>query len=260
MIDLHTHILPGIDDGPRTVMESLQIVAALAGEGCTDLVATPHYGDGCARVGASAVRARVEALSAVVREAGIDIRLWPGHEIQLDANLTDALARDEVASINNRPYLLLELPASQFPTFLGALLGQMRTQGYIPLIAHGERYLPIWHNPDLLVPLVEMGVLVQITAASLLGVFGPQAKHTAETLLGRRLAHVISSDAHRVNFRPPRLPASLAAAERLIGGEAVHRMTVEVPSAILRGEAVPIVPPEERVAVSRRRFAIRKPN
>jgi protein-tyrosine phosphatase len=241
MFDIHAHILPAIDDGPRTLEEAIQTVSALAAEGITDIVATPHFNDRFPHVPAAEVQERVQALQRVVSQAGIPVRLWTGHEVHLDDEVEDALARSEAATINDGPYVLLELPSHEFPVFLPGLIGRLRMKGFVPVLAHVERYRPTCRDPEVLVPLVEAGALLQVTASSLVGLFGTQVQQTAELLLQRNLAHVFASDAHAMTDRPPMFAAGCREAERLVGRQRVWEMVIDVPRAIVQG--VPITPP-----------------
>jgi protein-tyrosine phosphatase len=242
VIDIHSHILPGVDDGPRTPDEALEVLAALASEGVQGVVATPHFNDQYTQLSAAEVQARVETLHGLAHDAGISMHLWAGHEIRLKADIEQALAQGSAATINGGPYVLVELPTQEFPVFLPELIGRLRVRGYVPVIAHAERYQPTWQDPTVLEPLVELGALMQITATSLVGTFGRRARHAAETLLTRNVAHVIASDCHALKDRPPNLAASLRAAESLVGRERLHELTVNVPRAIVLGKSV-LIPP-----------------
>lgn len=243
MFDIHSHILHAIDDGPRTIGESLATLANLANEGFTDVVATPHFNDQYPHVPISEVEARVHELQVAAHRGGIEIHLWAGHEVQLDGEVETALREGIVGTINRGPYFLLELPSYDLPIYLPTFIGRMRSLGYVPVIAHVERYAPIQRNPDAIVPLIELGALTQITASSLCGHFGSKARMAAETLVKRNLAHVIASDAHALSDRPSRFQEGVRVAEALAGSECVRHMVVDTPRAIIRGEfiRVPVV-------------------
>jgi len=242
LFDIHTHILPAIDDGPRTIEAAITAIMALAAEGVTDIVATPHFNDRYLRVPSHEVRARVQVLQRAANQAGIAVRLWAGHEVYLDAGTAENLARGIAAPINQGPYVLLELPTQDFPIFLSGLIDQIQLKGFVPVIAHVERYMPTRRDPDVLIPLIEAGALLQVTASSLIGLFGQRVRQTAEILLQRNLAHVLASDTHAVTDRPPQFAAGLRAAEALVGQKRVCEMAIEVPRAIVAGAPV-VVPP-----------------
>lgn len=242
MFDIHAHILPGIDDGPKSLEESLAAIAALVSEGVSGIVATPHFNDQFPHVPAFEVRQRVTELRRVVEKQGIEVQLWAGHEVLLDTTVEAALAAGQAGSINQGPYVLVELPIYEFPITLPMVLGQLRKRGYVPVIAHAERYKPTQRDPDVLVPLVEAGMLLQITVSSLTGKFGRTVQQTAETLMRRDMAHVLASDAHSLSLRRAYLTTGLRAAEALVGASRVRQMVETVPLAIIHGEKVDIPP------------------
>ncbi|HLZ62665.1 MAG TPA: CpsB/CapC family capsule biosynthesis tyrosine phosphatase [Ktedonosporobacter sp.] len=242
MFDIHTHVLPAIDDGPQTLEEALVTVRTLVDEGVAHIIATPHFNDQYPHVSAREVRERVAFLQREVDAQHIKVRLWPGHEIHLDADIEESLLQGQASPLNAGPYVLLELSDYDFPVFLEGLLGQLRTKGFIPIIAHAERYFAVQQQPEILVPLVEAGALLQITASSLVGLFGSHVQQTAELLLRQNLAHVLASDSHSLTFRPPRFAEGIRAAEAIVGSERVHEMVFEVPRAILQGQPVSVPP------------------
>lgn len=240
MFDIHSHILHAIDDGPRTITESLATLAQLASEGLTDVVATPHFNDRYPHVPISDVEVRVHELQATAHRQGIEINLWAGHEVHFDGDVEKALRAGIAGTINRGPYLLLELPSHDFPIYLSTFIGRLRSLGYVPVIAHVERYAPIRRNPDALVPLIELGALTQITASSLTGHFGSSVRTVVETLVKRNLAHVIASDAHAVTDRPSRFQEGMRVAEALVGRTRVRQMVVDTPRAIIHGEVISV--------------------
>lgn len=242
MFDIHTHVLPAIDDGPQTVEEALDIIGTLVHEGITNIVATPHYNDSYPHVSASEVRERVEILQRVVHEKGLKVHLWPGHEVSLDADTQEALTSRNASTINGGPYVLLELSKHEFPIFIGSIVSRLCANGFFPVIAHAERYLPVLHDPEVLVPLVEAGAVLQITASSFVGFFGQKVRQTAEVLMRRNLAHVIASDAHAVAVRAPRFVEGLRAAEQIVGSQRVREMVLYVPQAIVQGKSISVPP------------------
>ena len=242
MFDIHTHILPGIDDGPKSLEESLAAIAALVSEGVRGIVATPHFNDQFPHVPAFEVQQRVAQLQREVDRQGIAVQLWAGHEVLFDTTVEAALATGQAGSINQGPYVLVELPTYEFPMTLPMVLGQLRTRGYIPVIAHVERYKPTQRDPNVLLPLIEAGMLLQITVSSFTGKFGKTAQQTAETLMHRNMAHVLATDAHSLSLRRANLIAGLRAAEALVGPARVRQMVEEVPLAIIQGARVAIPP------------------
>jgi protein-tyrosine phosphatase len=244
VIDLHSHVLPGLDDGAADLDEAVAICRAAAEDGIEVLAATPHVRDDY-----PTTPEQMETAFAEVREAAGDlVRLVPGGEIdlaQLDLPLSE-LRRFALAG--SPRYLLVETPYVGWPLDLAERLFRLRAQGITPVLAHPERNHQVQARPDLLEPIVEGGALVQLTAASIDGRVGAAAKACAATLLERELAHLIASDAHAPVVRAIGMSAAAAA----LNDEPLARwLTVEVPGAIVENESLPPRPPAAR---PRRRF------
>lgn len=239
MIDLHAHVLPGLDDGPATLAESLEILAAAAAEGVTRLAATPHVS---ARypTSAGAMEATLAGLRRGVQTAGIPVEVLPGAEIAHErlAHLDD----DELArcTLGGSPtYVLVEFPYDGWPPDLVFQLQSLGARGFRPVLAHPERNDEVQRLPDRLEPIVESGALVQITAAAVDGRIGERAQRTAHALLERRLAHLLASDAHGLAVRR----FGLRGACDHLGDPALARwLTQDVPAAILDGRDPPETP------------------
>jgi protein-tyrosine phosphatase len=256
VFDIHVHLLPGIDDGPRTLDESLRTAAALVREGITHAVATPHFNDEFPHVPVAEVRERVAELQGALDDAGITLHVYAGHEVHLDDDLAVPLRNGQAATLNGTRYVLLELPTRRFPVFLEGTVGHLRMAGFVPVIAHAERYQPVWADPDLLIPYIEAGALIQITASSFTGRFGSHAQRTAEKLLRRNLGHVLASDAHALSLRPPHFAEGVQAVKALAGADRAREMTVDVPRAIVHDQPVRIPPIRESAPQGRRLFGI----
>lgn len=254
MIDLHCHILPGIDDGPGSLDEATRMCRLAARDGITGLVATPHFLDG-ARGSASrrAGRdARIAALRAALDAAGIDLALHPGAEIHLVPDLRVLLRAEPTLTLNGSRHVLIELP-QVFPPTVKDMLFELRLLGYRPILAHPERHDCVQRDPDLLLPLAAAGIMTQITAQSLLGDFGEACRRCAETLVQARTAHIVASDAHGANHRPPLLSAARTRLAALVGAAEARAMTETRPWAVLRDESVDLPDPRPSRAPSKPR-------
>jgi protein-tyrosine phosphatase len=244
VIDLHSHVLPGLDDGAADLDEALAICRAAAEDGIEVLAATPHVRDDYP----TTAEQMEQALAAVRAAAGDSVRLVGGGEIDL-ARLD--LPRAELARFalaGNPKYLLVETPYGGWPLDLPEKLFRLLAEGITPVLAHPERNGEVQQRPELLEPIVAGGTLVQLTAASIDGRMGRRARSCAATLLERNLAHLLASDAHAPSVRAIGMGAAVAS----IGDEALARwLTAEVPGAILENDPVP---PRPRTARPRRRF------
>ena len=247
MIDLHAHLLPGVDDGPTTWDEALEMVRMAAADGVTAMVATSHMMPGDAYPN---TRERLLALTAELRERvraeGIAMDIYPGAEVFMTTDTADLLARGELLTYcDANRYLLLEIPVTEMPTYAIQVIDDLRLQGVTPIIAHPERNLDIIQRPSLAQALVERGALLQVTASSLRA--APPVRAAARFLLSRGLAHFLASDVHGIYHRRPRVRGYLDLACEWVGKSCVERMVLHNPAAVLAGGPV-----EPRVGSHRR--------
>ena len=236
MIDLHTHILPGIDDGARTLDEALDMARTFVGEGVTAVAATPHVRDDYPTPAQVMLQA-VTTLQRLLDEEGIPLVLLPGAEVAVDwvAKLDDTELRRLTLAATGR-YLLVETPYRGWPPTVVEQLRRLLLVGLTPVLAHPERNAVVQGRPSLLAPLVEGGMLVQVTAASLDGRLGKAAHATGHRLVAGGLAHVVASDAHAPNVRAAGL---LPAVEAIRDGALAQWLVDDVPLALAHGQAVP---------------------
>lgn len=225
MIDVHTHILPGIDDGAADWQETLRLARAAAAEGIAKLIATPHHANGHVLNPAGAVLELVQEANDRITEAGIPLTVLPGQEIRVHGELLDAWTRGELLALNRSHYLLIELPAGFIPKGLTDLLHELDMLGLRAVIAHPERNAEIVRHPERFGELIEAGAFGQVTTHSLLGGFGKQIERQAWSLCGQGWIHLVASDAHHVDRRGYRLREAYARIERELG--AAWRHTVE---------------------------------
>lgn len=252
MIDIHTHLLYGADDGASTLEEALDMVRRAQADGITAMVATPHSTNLPPALVADEIPRRVQALQEELDRNGMAVRLYPGLENYLDLELPKRLEAGHALPLNRGPYVLVELPLTQYPLYTEHVLFELQIKGLVPVLAHPERNADVSRDHSLLERLVERGVLAQVTAASLLGAFGTEVKRSAEAFVKRRLVHIIASDAHGpAGHRSPVLSAAVAAASRLVGREQAQAMVTSLPQAILEGRRLAVEPP----LPARRRFS-----
>jgi protein-tyrosine phosphatase len=253
VIDLHTHILPGLDDGARTLEESVAMARAAVADGTRVVAATPHVRDDYPTE-VTEMEEGVADLREALTAEGVELAVLTGGEIALDhvALLdTDELVRFGLAG--NRNYLLVEFPYYGWPLDLETRAFELRGKGFVVVLAHPERSAEVQSAPARLRPLVEQGALVQLTAASVDGRLGRTSRKAAFRLLELGLAHLVASDAHTPGVRA----VGLASAAEAVGDAALARwLTEAVPAAIVAGNQIPDRPPARRsrsLAARRRR-------
>lgn len=244
MIDLHCHILPGVDDGAATLEESLRMARAAVEDGVQAIVATPHGSEWAYAGSAAETRERATALQSELALLGVKLEILPGLEVYLTPGSPDPYARGEIFTLNASRYMLVEFPFQGIPPNAEQTLFELQLRGLVPVIAHPERNSAIASDQGILHAMVERGVLAQVTAGSLLGFFGTRIRHVAETLVESRLVHVIASDGHPMEGRWPLLSKAVERASELIGEQAALDMVTTVPAAILRDEEVVVPEPQ----------------
>lgn len=237
MIDIHCHILPNVDDGSRSLKESLEMARLAVRDGVREIVATPHSMDGVYVNGTADIVARVASLQSTLVEGHISLKLHPGSDLHLSMNMAERVLSREVCTINDGgKFILLELPSQTIPTGVKDEIFSLKLSGITPIITHPERNAMVQHDPGILYELVQMGALAQITAMSVTGDFGEFIGELSEDLLRRRWIHIIASDAHSSKDRPPVLSRAVERAASILRSyDEALRMVTTVPAAILSG-------------------------
>lgn len=233
MFDMHLHILYGIDDGPTTMEESIQLAQALVQEGIHSAIATPHYNDEFLQRSAAEIQERVSTIQQELVRREIPLRLFTGHEALIKPGLVEDIRCGRLATLNNSRYLLLEFWNSTWLPETDRVIFELQAYGIVPVIAHPERYRAIQQDPNRLAALTKKGILTQLTASSLVGTQGNTTQRTAENLLKKGLIHCIASDAHGIHKRPPGVVRGLQRAVQLVGRERVYQMTELWPEMIV---------------------------
>jgi protein-tyrosine phosphatase len=250
VIDLHNHLLPGIDDGAKKVEETLEFLRIARRDGVKVVVATPHMKPGVYDNTRETILERVALVQEAARgDEAEGVTLLPGAEVYFTADLIARARAGQLMTLGDRGrYLLLELPYQQIPMQVDETIFQLRLLGITPLMAHPERVAYYLENIERVAASVRIGALMQVTANSLTGRFGDKAGDFARALLRRNLIHVLASDSHDVRYRPPILSAVIPVAAAEVGEAAARRMVEETPQAILDGrdvewtEAAPSLP------------------
>ena len=246
MIDLHNHLLPGIDDGAKKVEETLEFLRLARRDGVRVIVATPHMKPGVYDNDREAILQRV----AMVREAARGdeaegVELLPGAEVYFTADLAARARAGDLMTVADRGrYLLLELPYQQIPMHVDDSIFQLRLLGITPLMAHPERVAYYLDDIERVAASVRLGALTQVTACSLTGKFGDKARQFALAMLERNLIHVLATDSHDVRYRPPILSEAVRTAAAIVGEAGARRMVEDTPQAILDGKDIEVAEAE----------------
>jgi protein-tyrosine phosphatase len=245
MIDLHAHVLPGIDDGAINMDESLSMLEFAQADGITTIVGTPHFG-GIDQDFVECVSQRWNELRQTIDANATAVNLLLGFELLLTPALLNHDAKVQTLGINGGRYLLVELPSGFWPPYLYDVVFRLQSLGMRPILAHAERYQAIARDPELAVDLVARGVLLQVNGDSVLSLGGRPLQRCAHGLLERGLVSFLSSDAHSIQRRPPRLQAAVASTARVIGPAAAQALVESNPAAVIADVDLPSAPPLRR--------------
>jgi protein-tyrosine phosphatase len=243
LIDLHCHVLPGIDDGPGNLGEALQLARAAVEAGTRVIVATPHVNHAYPENDAARIAGAVAEFNRMLGAAQLELEVRTGAEVALTR--AAELPADELTALRlgGGPFLLVECPGTPSTAGFAPALEAIAAQGHRILLAHAERIPAFQREPHVLEALVDAGMLVQLTAASIAGRFGDPVRDFAQRLLQAGLVHDVASDAHAAERRGPGIAAYL---EEAGWGSHVGHFACDVPLAILAGEPIPPMPPPPR--------------
>lgn len=233
-IDLHTHILPGLDDGPADLDSAIALARDMSARGFDKVVATPHCFEG--NPSPETIEKQLQLLTKELARCGVPLEILPGAEHTPDPYLVRRLQAGELLTLNGSRYILLELPALQpLPAYTAELIFELRVRGYHPVLAHPERVLAFQKNLSLLYGLAEKGAVIQLTLGSLAGYFGPESEQAALKIAAAGLAHLAATDAHRPGDRLAALPKAAALLDKLLGPGAAALLLRERPENLLAG-------------------------
>src|SRR5438876_3788708 len=253
MVDIHCHILPGVDDGASDMDASLAMASRAVEDGIDTIIATPHWPLETDPVPGSRVLELTAEVQAVLDEEKIPLRLVAGHECAITPELPEELAKGGALAFGGKVrYALLETPYHHLPFYLRDIVFQVQSRGFATIIAHPERNPIIQNDPTQLEEYVRSGCLVQVTAGSLTGQWGGASRKAGFTLFRRGLAHIIASDAHSPNSRPPVLSAARKLVADALGEETARRAVEDLPRRIINGRPIYVPDPADVAVPSRR--------
>lgn len=244
MIDLHCHLLPGIDDGASDLATALEMARIAAADGITLTACTPHIYPGLYENDAAGIARAVEGLRHQLREAGIPLQVTTGADIQMIPELVERLGSGAFPTLHGSRYFLFEPPHHSVPARFTESLFDARASGYVPIITHPERltWLDDAHY-GWFVTAARDGAWLQVTAGALTGRFGPRPKYWAERLLDDGVVHLLATDAHAADRRPPLLAEGREAAARWLGADEADRLVNQRPQAVIDDAAPATVTP-----------------
>lgn len=239
LVDIHCHLLPGLDDGARTWEESLAMARMAAADGISHVIATPHQLGSYESNHGEVIRHRVNMLQQTLDEQGIPVHVHPGADVRIDASLIEHIDSGMVVTLaDRRRHVLLELPHELYLP-LDRIMVSLAERNIVGILSHPERNQGLQCERKHIASLVERGCLTQITAGSLMGTFGPRCQELACWMLDEGLVHFIATDAHGVRSRRPLLRRAYELACQRVGEDTAADLCCGHPQAVLEGRSVP---------------------
>jgi protein-tyrosine phosphatase len=244
MIDLHAHILPDVDDGPKTLEESIAMMYQAQADGIHEIVATPHTLNGVYTTTPETIQQKIDQLHDEMKKNDISVTIYPGMEIHICDDLHSRIENKRLISMNHSRYVLVELPAPLIPPQFKEIIFQLRLKGYYPILAHPERNFAVQKDPDIVYDFIEWGVFMQLTAVSVTGFFGGRIKKICKQMLQNRLVHFLASDAHSPDNRPPVLSEAYHKCEKILNDHKEALALIESnPKKVLENKPIEINEP-----------------
>ncbi|WML58617.1 CpsB/CapC family capsule biosynthesis tyrosine phosphatase [Neobacillus sp. PS2-9] len=222
MVDIHSHILPGVDDGARDLSESIEMAKVAVNQGIHTIVATPHHMNNRYENDKESILAKVEELNRVLLDEKINLKVLPGQEVRIHGELVEGYSAGEILPVNHTQYVLVEFSSSHVPRYTETMFYDLQNKGLIPVIVHPERNQEIIENPEILYNLIQKGALSQVTASSVCGDFGKKIKNFSHQLIEANLTHFIASDAHDTFSRPFKMREAFDLIETKYGNDMVY--------------------------------------
>lgn len=255
MIDIHSHILWGLDDGSKNLSDSVEMAKQAVAEGITSIIATPHHRHPSFTNDKKDVLSKVQEVKAELNRQNIQLDLYAGQEIRLFGEMVDIFNRgEELLTLNDSEYVLVEFPSSNIPKYTEQLFYDLLVNGYTPIIAHPERNAEIAENSDKLYRLIKNGALSQVTAASVAGMFGKKTQKLSLNMLEHQLAHFVATDAHNITNRACVWKQAMDKLDKKLGSDMVKLVNLQAEDVLLGRSMRKLAP--ERIQQRKKLFGL----
>ena len=245
MIDFHTHILPNVDDGSKSIEETFELLKEAQKVGFDTIISTSHYIEDYYNVNVSEREVWINAISEILEKENNDLKLYLGNEVYLTENMIELLETGKATTINKSRYILFEFPMNTKPMNMYDIIYDMLQNKLIPILAHPERYSFVQKEPEIIYDLIQKGVLMQANYGSIIGRYGEKAQIMVRKFLENNMIHFLGSDVHKKNTIYPRIPQALSEIKEIIGKEKLDELTTINPSMVLKDQKIEIDEPVE---------------
>lgn len=244
MIDIHTHIIPNVDDGSKSVEETFNLIKEAEKVGFDTIVATSHYMEEYYEVENQERKVWIDTINQKLVEQGTNVRLCIGNEIYITDNIIKLLEDGKASTINNTSYVLFEMPLNAKPLNLNDVVFEMLGSKLVPILAHPERYSFVQKEPDLIYDLIQKGVLMQCNYGSFYGQYGRKAEIIAKNLLIKDMVHFLGTDVHKQNTIYPKIPKIIDELKNMVGEGKVKELTEINPTLALNNKKIDVSEPK----------------
>lgn len=243
MIDVHSHILPNIDDGSRSIDETFNLIKEAKEAGFEGIICTSHYMENYYETGRPEREVWINAIHENLKNKNIEMNLYLGNEIYMSDNIIKLLEDGKATTMNDTSYVLFELPLNAEPMNLYDMVYEMQQYRIVPILAHPERYSFVQTDPELIYDLIDKGVLMQANYGSIVGQYGKKAQMIVQKFLENNMIHMLGTDAHRQNTIYPKIPEILVELKSLIGEEKLNELTTINPELVINNKRIDIRKP-----------------
>ena len=257
MIDIHCHILPNVDDGSESLEESIAMAKIAESEGITKIVNTSHCHFDFKYKKGNELKLELEKFNQALKEENINIEVLLGNELYYTSDLIERFDELDFFSMNNSKYILMEFSPINFPKNIEDVIYEIKIRGYIPIIAHAERYKQVQEDVNIVLDCIKEGALIQVNASSILGKNGENVEDTSKKLLDNNMVHFVATDAHSSNRRRPLIKDSYNYILKNYGKEVSEKLFIENPTAVIENRDISILNPtkyEEKRSFLKRLF------
>ena len=243
MIDFHTHILPNIDDGSKSIEETFNLIKEAKEAGFEGIICTSHYMENYYETDRPEREVWINAIHENLKNKNIEMNLYLGNEIYMSDNIIKLLEDGKATTMNDTSYVLFELPLNVEPMNLYDMVYEMQQYKIVPILAHPERYSFVQTDPELIYDLIDKGVLMQANYGSIVGQYGKKAQMIVQKFLENNMIHMLGTDAHRQNTIYPKIPEILVELKSLIGEEKLNELTTINPELVINNKRIDIRKP-----------------
>ncbi len=247
MIDVHCHIIPEIDDGSKSVTQTFKMAEAASKLGYKGIFATPHYIKDSHETSSNDIKNSVDVLNKQFLEKGIDIKLYCGNEVYFCTDVLNLIESQKVCTLGNSKYVLIEFPMNGTALNMENVIFNILRVGYVPVIAHPERYEFVHKDIKKLLPFIEEGALLQINVASIVGFYGECAKKTVKKLLKYDMVHLIGTDSHDPSSVYDVYEKSMKKIKKVVKDDKLENILIENPRSIVEDKVIEIWSPKLKV-------------